>query len=98
MDAWIWVVIAIVAIIAVALGVFAWLQARSRRLRDTFGPEYERALSDAPSRREELDIRPLSSDAAGRYIHEWEGIQVRFVDDPVGATRDADRLVGQVMS
>jgi hypothetical protein len=111
MDAWIWVVIAIVAIIAVALGVFAWLQARRRRLRDTFGPEYERALSDAPSRREaeselddrrkrreELDIRPLSSDATGRYIHEWEGIQVRFVDDPVGATRDADRLVERVMS
>jgi hypothetical protein len=111
MDAWIWVVIVVVAIVAVALGVFAWLQARRRRLRDTFGPEYERVLSGASSRREaeselddrrkrreELDIRPLPSDAAGRYIHEWEGIQVRFVDDPVGATRDADRLVQQVMS
>jgi hypothetical protein len=111
MDAWIWVVIVVAAIIIVALGVYAWLQARHRRLRGTFGPEYDRVLSDAPSRREaeselddrrkrreELDIRPLSSDAAGRYMHEWQGIQVRFVDDPVGATRDADHLVQRVMS
>ena len=111
MDAWMWVVIVLVAIIAVAVGVFAWLQARRKRLRDTFGPEYERVLADAPSRREaeseledrqkrrdELDVRPLAPDAAQRYVHEWEGIQVRFVDEPVGATRDADRLVQQVMS
>jgi uncharacterized protein (TIGR03382 family) len=111
MNAWVWVIIVVAILAAVAVAVFAWLQARRRRLHKTFGPEYERALADAPTRREaeaeledrrkrreELEIRPLASDAAQRYQHEWEGVQVRFVDDPVGATRDADRLVQQVMS
>jgi hypothetical protein len=111
MEAWMWVIIALAAIAAVVLAVFAWQQARRKRLQNTFGPEYERAVADAPKRSEaeaeledrrkrrgELDIQPLSEDAAERYRHEWETVQVRFVDDPVGATRDADRLVQQVMS
>ena len=111
MDAWVWVIIVVAILAAVVVAVFAWLQARRRRLQKTFGPEYERALADAPTRRaaeaeledrrkrrDELEIRPLPVDAAQRYQHEWEGVQVRFVDDPVGATRDADRLVQQVMS
>src|SRR5918994_5011462 len=111
MDAWVWIVIAIAALAIIVIAVLAWLQTRRRRLRETFGPEYERAVADAPTRkeaeaeleerrkrREELEIRPLSQDAAERYGHEWEAIQVRFVDDPVGATREADRLVQRVMS
>jgi hypothetical protein len=111
MEAWVWIIIAVAAIAAVVLALFGWQQARRKRLQNTFGPEYNRAVADAPTRseaeaeleerrkrREELDIRPLSSDAAERYSHEWEAVQVRFVDDPVGATRDADRLVQQVMS
>jgi len=111
MDAWVWIVIAMAALAIIVIAVLAWLQTRRRRLRETFGPEYERAVADAPTRkeaeaeleerrkrREELEIRPLSPETAERYGHEWEGVQVRFVDDPVGATRDADRLVQQVMS
>src|SRR4029453_11618007 len=111
MEGWIWALIALAAIVAIVLAAFAWQQARRRRLQNTFGPEYERAVADAPTRseaeteleerrkrREDLDIRPLSQDAAERYSHEWESVQVRFVDDPVGATRDADRLIQQVMS
>jgi hypothetical protein len=111
MEAWVWVVIAIAVVLIVALGVVGWFQARRARLRDTYGPEYERAVTEAPSRREaeaeleerrrrreELEIKPLSASATERYRHEWEGIQVRFVDDPVGATRDADRLVQRVMA
>lgn len=111
MDAWVWVIIVVAILAIVAVAVFAWLQARRRGLQKTFGPEYERALADAPTRREaeaelegrrrkrdELEIRPLPVDAAERYQHEWDGVQVRFVDDPVGATRDADRLVQKVMS
>jgi hypothetical protein len=111
MQAWVWILIAAVVVAALVLGVFGWLQMRRRRLQQTFGPEYERAVTDAPSRREaeaeleerqrrreELEIRPLSDEVAERYGHEWEGVQVRFVDDPVGATRDADRLVQKVMA
>jgi hypothetical protein len=111
MEAWVWIIIAVVVIAAVVLGVLAWQQARRRRLQSTFGPEYQRAVADASTRKEaeaeleerrerrdELDIRPLSPDAAERFTHEWEAIQVRFVDDPVGATREADQLVQRVMS
>jgi hypothetical protein len=111
MDAWVWILIAVAAVAILAIAVFVWLQARRRRLQQAFGPEYDRALADAPTRREaeaelderrrrreELDIRPLSSQAAERYGHEWQGLQARFVDAPVEATRDADRLVQQVMS
>ena len=75
-----------------------------------FGPEYERTVSEAPSRREaeaelrerrerhdEFDIRPLSPDARERYAQEWEATQARFVDDPEAAIRDADDLIQQVM-
>jgi hypothetical protein len=111
MEAWVWIIIAVAAVVAIVLAVFGWQQARRRRLQSTFGPEYERVVADAPTRKEaeaeleerrkrrdELDIRPLSEDAAERYSHEWEAVQVRFVDDPVGATREADRLVQRVMS
>jgi len=111
MDAWVWVIIVVAILALVVVAVFALLQARRRRLQKTFGPEYERALADTPTRREaeaeledrrkrrdELEVRPLSADAAQSYQLEWERVQVRFVDDPVGATRDADRLVQQVMS
>jgi hypothetical protein len=111
MDAWVWILIAVVVVAILVLVLVAWLQARRRRLQKTFGPEYERALADAPSRREaeaeleerrerrdELDIRPLPPEAAERYGHEWQGVQARFVDEPVEATRDADRLVQRVMS
>jgi hypothetical protein len=111
MDALLWIVIGVAAVAIVIIGVLAWSRARRRRLRDTFGSEYDRALESAPTRkeaeaeleerrkrREELEIRSLTTEAAERYGHEWQGLQVRFVDDPVGSTRDADRLVQQVMS
>ena len=111
MDAWVWIIVVVAILAAVVLAGYAWLWARRRQLQKTFGPEYERALADAPTRREaeaelddrrkkrdELEIRPLPADAAQRYQHEWDGVQVRFVDDPAGATRDADRLLQRVMS
>ncbi len=111
MDTWIWIIVAVAVVAVLLIAVIGSLQARRKRLRDTFGPEYERAIANAPTRkeaeadledrrkrREELEIRDLAPEVSERYTHEWEGIQVRFVDDPVGATRDADRLVQQVMS
>jgi FtsZ-interacting cell division protein ZipA len=111
MDTWIWIVVAVAVVALVVVAVLAWQAARRKRLQDTFGPVYEREVADASSRREaeaeledrrkrreQLDIRPLSTDAAERYANSWEGVQTQFVDDPVGATRDADRLVAQVMA
>jgi hypothetical protein len=111
MDAWIWIVIAIVAVVAVALIMaIGARRRRSEQLRERFGPEYDRTIdevgdrSDAERdlrererRHEDLDIRPLSEAARNRYSDAWQGVQAKFVDDPEGAVRDADRLVLQAM-
>jgi hypothetical protein len=111
MATWVWIVIAVAAAIVV-LGAI-WWSMRARRtsaLRDRFGPEYDRTVADAPTRREaeaelterekrreELDIRPLPAGARDRYLDEWRTVQARFVDNPTDAVGDADRLVSQVM-
>ena len=110
MDAWIWIVIPI-AVVAVV--VIAWMVARNRRsreLREQFGPEYDRALTEEGDRRhaegelldrvkrhEELDIRPLPPASAQRYLGEWRDVQGRFVDAPEEALGQADALVSAVM-
>ena len=111
MSTWVWIVI--VAAVVVAIGIVVWLAMRARRtqtLKEGFGREYDRTVDQAGGRRDaerelrerqkrhdELDIRPLSPEARDRYAAEWEDVQLRFVDDPSGAVRDADALVQQVM-
>jgi hypothetical protein len=112
MDTWVWIVLALVAL--VAIGLVAWAAVRARRskqLREGFGPEYERVVDEAGDkseaerelqarreRHDEFDIRPLAPGARTRYAEEWRTVQERFVDEPDAAVRDADKLVQQVMS
>lgn len=111
MSTWVWVVIAVAAVAVVLAAV--WLATRSRRsrhLRESFGPEYDRTVADAPTRREaeaelagredrrkEIDVTPLSPAARDRYAGRWQDVQSRFVDDPPMAVREADSLVELVM-
>ena len=111
MPTWAWVVIVISAAMVCAL--IGWSVYRSRRragLQETFGPEYDRTLADAPTRREaeadlaerrkrreELEVRPLDPKARDRYMARWKQTQEQFVDDPEGAVGDADRLIQEVM-
>jgi len=111
MATWVWIVIAIAAVVVLALVVWSALRARrTQTLKEGFGPEYDRTVADAPSkreaeadllerreRREELDIRPLAPDARDRYAEEWQATQARFVDDPGGAITEADVLIQRVM-
>jgi hypothetical protein len=103
----------IIIITAVVLASVAWYvvnQRRTEHLRERFGPEYERtaremggvrkaeaALQERERRVKRLNIRPLAPDDSARFNSEWRDIQRRFVDDPIGATAQADRLVGEVM-
>jgi hypothetical protein len=97
----------VLAVLAV-VGVRGW---RSRRLRDTFGPEYDRTIDEAGSREEaervleerverrrELEIRDLDETTRQRYADEWRAVQSRFVDDPRGAVQQADELVTRAIS
>jgi hypothetical protein len=105
--------IIIVAVAVAALAIIAGYllkRARTRRLRGSFGPEYDRALQEAGSRSEaekELEarkkrvasfsLRPLSEQEQSRFGREWAAAQARFVDDPKAAVADAHRLVKEVM-
>ena len=110
MSTWVWIVIAVVAVIVV-LGV-VWSALRTRRtqtLQDRFGPEYdrtveesgrrdaERELVERQKRHDELDLKPLSPEARDRYVAQWRETQGLFVDDPTGAVSRADELVQKVM-
>jgi hypothetical protein len=99
--------------IVVVLGLVAWnaYSARKRKgLQEHFGPEYDRTVADAPSRREavsdlterqkrreELEIRPLAPESRDRYASRWHNTQAKFVDEPEEAVGEADRLIQEVM-
>jgi hypothetical protein len=112
MPSWVWVLIAVAAVVLLAIVVRqAVARRRTGRLQERFGPEYERAVGAAESkteaeaelqsreeRRRELDIRPLSQKTHDRYLEEWQSVQAQFVDDPAAAVARADSLIQAVMS
>jgi hypothetical protein len=107
METWQWIVIAavIVAAIVVVAGMWGWSTRRRAHLRDRFGPEYDRAVSDSgrrdaerrlaavESEHEALDIKPLSEAARERYLEEWRSVEASFVNDPADAAKAAERVV-----
>jgi hypothetical protein len=112
MPAWVWVLIAVGIAAVLALVVWqAFARRRTGRLQEQFGPEYNRAVDGATSKREaeadlqareerrrQLDVRPLSQAARGRYMETWRITQAQFVDDPRGAVQSADSLIRSVMA
>jgi hypothetical protein len=108
-----WLLIVLVVVVVVLAAVVAWAlvgKRRTQRLRSQFGPEYDRAMTEADNRRsaeselearrrrrEDLDIRPLSPEARERYARSWRDAQARFVDAPAEAIRQADALTMEVM-
>lgn len=105
------IVALVVVAAAVLLGVWYWSQQRKReRLREHFGPEYDRVaseegdpkradriLSQRQERVNKLDIRPLPASTRDDFVRRWREVQARFVDDPRGAITDADKLIGEAM-
>jgi hypothetical protein len=105
------IVAIVIVVIVVAAALFMLTTAnRRRRLRERFGPEYDRAVTERGSRREaeaelserekhvrELDIRPLSPSARNQYQSEWTAVQEQFVDAPQAAVTGAQTLVSAVM-
>ncbi|MER7003041.1 hypothetical protein ABT297_08340 [Dactylosporangium sp. NPDC000555] len=101
----------IVLVVIAALGYGIWFVTRRQALQHRFGPEYDRAVAEGDSRlaaerelrdRErrhaELRIHDLDPEARAAYTSSWQEIQARFLDDPVGAVRDADTLVTRVIA
>lgn len=103
------IVVLLIAVALLAAGLRA--VARRRSLRQRFGPEYDRVVSERPGRpaaerelraRErrhaELDVRPLSPASRSGYEAAWEEIQVRFVDAPGEAVDAADDLLTRLIA
>jgi len=109
MANWIWILIAIAAVVVVALIAMAARQSRTTALRQRFGPEYDRAveaqgrqageadLRERERQRARLDIAPLPENTRVRFAGEWRDLQARFVDRPADAVVAADGLVYRVM-
>jgi hypothetical protein len=83
---------------------------RSRRLRERFGPEYERMVKETGDTRkaeselearlqhvESLNLRSLSAEEVNRFALDWQATQTEFVDAPLASVQKADRLIREVM-
>jgi hypothetical protein len=113
MPIWLWFFLAALVLIAIAGLIVARSTVRRRRtdrLRQQFGPEYDRAVFEAGGQqaaekelvarkreRDKLDIRPLALEALEAYSLRWRQVQAAFVDSPSSALDDADRLLTEVM-
>ncbi len=110
MVSWVWIVVAVLIVLAAAAIAWTYLQRRrSAELRGRFGPEYEREvnrmgrghaeaeLQRRERRVERLQIRELSAADRDRFSSDWQAVQARFGDDPKAAVAEADVLVAEVM-
>lgn len=106
-----WVLIAV--LVLVVIGVAAWALTRNRRsarLKEQFGPEYERTVGELgeqraaeaelvarEKKRKKLDVVDLTPEARAEHTATWQTVQAEFVDAPADAVGRAERLVTRVM-
>src|ERR1051326_3219163 len=104
------ILIAVVLVVA-TLAVGGWLLTRRRALRNRFGPEYDRVITQQPTRaaaehelrdRErkhaDLDLRTLTQQARIGYAAEWVDVQAHFVDSPRAAVLAGDALLTRLVT
>ena len=105
------VLVAVVFLIVGVVIAMAVMRAqRTKRLKERFGPEYDRLMNEMGDKRKAedeldarvahvntLDIRQLTAEEVNRYALEWQKIQTEFVDDPLIALQKGDRLIREVM-
>lgn len=104
-------VIVIVAAIVAAVMATAVGGHRSKKLRQGFGPEYDRmikkygdvrlaeeVLAKRQRRVAKFVLRSLIPIDQTAYTMEWIAVQRRFVDDPSAAMECADRLISDVLT
>jgi hypothetical protein len=106
------VLVAVIFLVIGVLGAMAFTRfQRTKRLRDRFGPEYERAVDRTGDKRQaedelerrlahvqNLNIRALNAEEVNRFALEWQATQAEFVDQPLAAVQKANRLIREVMS
>lgn len=102
----------VLAIVAAAFAVAQQRKRQQRQfLQDRFGPEYERAYAEhgraslaerellaRQKRVERFQLRDLSEKELADFSAGWSQAQVRFVDEPNFAVRQADELIKALMA
>jgi hypothetical protein len=105
------IIVVVIAVLVIAIAAYlAMRKRRSLRLRERFGPEYDRVvrhegdvrqgegvLEFREKRRQRFELRTLSPVDRSSFEQRWDEVQARFVDDPNGAVTVADSLVMEVM-
>jgi hypothetical protein len=102
-----------ILLIALGIAVVVWFvmqKQRSAKLKQRFGPEYDRAvidfggrtraeaeLSQRAQRVARLKIVSLTAADAARFSQAWSTLQSRFIDSPKGVVVEADQLVRELM-
>jgi hypothetical protein len=106
------IIVAAVLVVAVLAAVFLVMKSRrTSKLRDRFGPEYDRAVGESGGKRkaeaelherekrvEKFATKPLRDGERDRFVTEWRKVQGEFVDNPKAAVTHADELLAEVMS
>ncbi len=104
---------AIAVVVMVIVGIvlaLRWRRQKTAKLREHFGPEYDRAvlthgsagkaeakLVGRETRVERMKIRDLNTGERARFQTEWTSVQSRFIDHPKTAVSEADELVSSLM-
>ena len=89
-----------------------WGRDDGRRLQSRYGREYDRLytannedhaavvreIDRRENRRRELPIAEIDGQERDRLVFDWSAAQAAFVDDPGGATRRTEQLVGEALA
>jgi hypothetical protein len=104
------IVVVVLVITGIVLALVFSGRKRLQRLKEKFGPEYDRTVQTAGNEKkaqaelnerrkhvDDLNIRPLSTSESEGYLAQWKAVQSKFVDEPGQATVEADHLITEVM-
>lgn len=113
-DTTLWLIVIGIAAVALVSAASVFSSRRNRelsaRLREKFGPEYDRTVHELGSRSraerelakrarrvERIEFRELTDGDRARFTTHWSRIQEQFVDDPRAAVAGAGQLIKEVM-
>jgi hypothetical protein len=109
MQPWIIVTIGVALVLAI-VGWLVYDRSRSSRLKERFGPEYDRTVAETGNRHRaeselarretharEIRTRPMGLSDREKFLSQWKLCQAQFVDDPPGAVDRADQLLAEIM-
>jgi hypothetical protein len=113
MDSQTLMIVAVTVVVCALIGTVVWIavdRARSRRLREHFGPEYDRlierthdrSVAEAELQQREQRVKkyrivPLSAQDRAHFAESWAAVQNQFVDNPKRAVKEGHALIMDVM-